>query len=304
MHQHAKPAHRVLVVAIVLTLGFAVVECIGGFWANSLALLSDAGHMASDSLALSISAFAAWLALKPASDNHTFGFSRAEVIAAWISSLLMIVLSVVIVVEAIERLHQPSSIKGPAVMLIAFIGLLVNIYIAWLLSRSEQTLNIRAAMLHVLSDVLGSLAALVSGAVVTYTHWLKIDPILSIVIAALILFASLRLWYESLTVLMERVPRHIDTARVRQDILNLSTVVSLHDLHIWTLSSGKIILSCHITISTMPSWATTLQQLHQLLRDKYHIEHMTLQPELTAQPNKANCSTPLSGQTNDKNHSN
>ncbi len=282
MHQHAKPPHRVLIAAIVITLAFAAIELLGGLWANSLALISDAGHMGSDSLAFAISALAAWLALKPASDKHTFGLSRAEVIAAWFSSLLMFAISIMIIVEAINRLHQPSAIKGPTVMVIAFIGLLANIYIAWLLSRTEQTLNIRAAMLHVLSDLLGSLAALVSGAVVTYTHWVKIDPILSILIAVLIMLSSINLLRESMSVLMEGTPRHIDAASVRRDMLDLATVLSLHDLHIWTLSSGKTILSCHIVIKDMSYWTSTLQQLHLLLRNNYQIEHMTLQPELSA----------------------
>lgn len=294
MHTHAKPPHRVLAAAIVLTLGFAIIELLGGLWSNSLALLSDAGHMGSDALALAISAFAAWIALKPASDKHTFGLGRAEVIAAWISSLLMFIISIIVIVEAINRLHSPTPIKGPTVMVIAFIGMLINIYIAWLLSRSEQTLNIRAAMLHVLSDLLGSLAALISGAVVTFTNWIQIDPILSILIAVLIMFSSLQLLKESLTVLMEGTPRNISIKSVRKNMLEINTVISIHDLHIWTLSSGKVVLSSHVVIEDMQQWEKTLKQLHLMLRNNYHIEHLTLQPEvhLHASATNKDCLTP------------
>ncbi|MDF1760362.1 MAG: cation diffusion facilitator family transporter [Coxiellaceae bacterium] len=280
MHMHAKPPHRVLIAAIILTFGFALVELAGGLWSNSLALLSDAGHMGSDALALGIAAFAAWIALKPPSDKHTFGLGRAEVIAAWLSSLLMFVISIVVIVEAVKRFHNPHPIDGPVVMVIAFIGMLVNIYIAWLLSKSEQTLNIRAAMLHVLSDLLGSLAALVSGAVVTFTHWIEIDPILSILIAVLIMFSSVQLLKESLAVLMEGTPRNISISKVKQSMLSIPAIESLHDLHIWTLSSGRIVLSAHVVIETMECWEHVLQELHQILRNDYHIEHVTLQPEL------------------------
>lgn len=280
MHMHAKPPHKVLIAAIVLTLGFAVVELFGGLWSNSLTLLSDAGHMGSDALALSISAFAAWIALKPPSDKHTFGLGRAEVIAAWISSLLMFVISVAVIVEAIKRFHNPHAINGMTVMVVAFIGLLVNIYIAWLLSRSQQTLNIRAAMLHVLSDLLGSVAALISGAVVYFTHWIEIDPILSILIAVLIMFSSVQLLKESLAVLMEGTPRNLNIKQIKQSILAIQSVDSLHDFHVWTLSSGIIVLSAHIVIDKMDCWEHVLKETNAMLRNTYHIKHVTLQPEL------------------------
>jgi cobalt-zinc-cadmium efflux system protein len=287
MHMHARPPHKVLFIAIFLTLGFGIVEAFGGWWSGSLALLGDAGHMGSDSLALAISAFAAWIAIKPPSDKHTFGLGRAEVLAAWFSSLLMFVISIAVLVEAIKRFQSPHEVKGGYVMVIAFIGLLINLYIAWLLSRSEQTINVRAAMLHVLSDVLGSVAALVSGAVIYYTGWLPIDPILSILISILIMLSSIQLLRESMSVLMEGVPRNIDINQVSLKMQACDQVLSIHDLHIWTLSSGRVVLSSHVVLSALGNWDSVLSELRLTLRNKFHIEHVTLQPELNLQAGSA-----------------
>ena len=304
MHMHARPPHKVLFFAIFLTLGFAIIECLGGWYSGSLALLGDAGHMSADSLALAISAFAAWIAIKPASDTHTFGFGRAEVIAAWLSSLLMFAISIAIVVEAIKRLQTPHEVKGSYVMGIAFIGLLVNVYVAWLLSRSEQTLNIRAAMLHVLGDLLGSVAALISGAVIYFTGWLPIDPILSILISILILLSSIQLLRESMSVLMEGVPRNIDVRTVCNQMTECHDVVSIHDLHIWTLSSGTVMLSSHVVLKNLSNWDDVLTGLKQMLRKKYHIEHVTLQPEISAlqEPSNPSCACPHSLDNEDPSH--
>lgn len=280
MHAHGKPPHKILITAIILTLCFAVVEAVGGYWSGSLTLLGDAGHMFSDALALSIAAFAAWIALKPPSNKHTFGLSRAEVIAAWISSALMCFISIAIIIEAIRRFQVPEHVHGASVMLIALMGLIMNVYIAWLLSRGEQTLNVRAALLHVLSDVLGSVAALISGAVIYYTGWVTIDPILSIIISLLILLSSYRVLRESLNVLMQGTPRHIDAHRVASDMRACKDVTSIHDLHIWTLSSGTTMLSSHIVVNDMTSWNQALAQLRQTLKHNYGIYHITLQPEL------------------------
>lgn len=289
MHVHARPPHTVLITAIVFTLSYALVEALGGWWSGSLALLGDAGHMASDAIALSLSAFAAWVALKPPSDKHTYGLGRAEVIAAWISSVLMVLLSIAIIVEAVLRFQSPQPVKGGSVMIIAFIGMLINLYIAWLLSRSQQTLNIRAAMLHVLSDLLGTVTALVSGAVIYFTGWLTIDPLLSLVISLLILFSSVQLLRESLSVLMEGTPRHIDVSAVEKMLCEIDNVCSIHDLHIWTLSSGTVVLTAHVLLANMNIWQNTLAIIRLQLRDHYHIEHITLQPEDDHQPYPDSC---------------
>lgn len=279
-HSHGASApHRVLFISIFIIFAYAIIEALGGWWANSLALLGDAGHMASDALALVIAAFAAWISQKPPSKNHSYGLGRAEVVAAWFSSLFMVAISIAIMVEAVERIHAPEAVKGGTVMLIAFFGMVVNIFVAWLLARGERTLNIRAALLHVMGDLLGSLAALISGAVIYFTGWYPIDPMLSILIGILILVSSLRLLRESLLVLMEGVPGHINYHAVSDAMLNCEGVKAIHDLHIWTLSSGKVALSAHVDIHEMSTWVTILEKLNILLKEEFAISHLTLQPE-------------------------
>lgn len=279
-HSHGKNApHKILMISIVLTLGFAVIEAFGGWYANSLALLGDAGHMGSDAVALAIAAFAAWISNKPPSSKHSYGLQRAEVVAAWISSLMMVLISVAIVVEAINRIKQPMEVKGLSVIVIALAGLAINIFVAWLLARGERTLNIRAALMHVMSDILGSVAALIAGAVIYFTHWSPIDPILSILISVLILGSAFKLLRESLLILMEGVPEHISIDQVSTEILKINGVRNIHDLHIWTLSSGMVALSAHIDIHELSDWGPVLVQLKSMLETKYSISHITLQPE-------------------------
>jgi len=283
MHQHAKPAHKVLSLAILFIAGFACIEGLGAWWSGSLTLLGDAGHMASDSVALGISAFAAWFALKPPSEKHSYGFGRAEVIAAWISSLLMLIISIAIIIEALKRFQHPAEVKGMPVIIIGALGLCVNLGVAWMLSRSEKSLNVRAALLHVMSDALGSIAALISGLVIYYFGWLTVDPLLSLVIALLIMFSSIQLLRETLSVLMEGVPAHINMKEVSKKMLEVHGVSAVHDLHIWTLSSGMVVLSAHVDIDQLEHWNHILGQLSITLRNNFHIEHVTLQPEPSLQ---------------------
>lgn len=283
-HSHHHTSTRVLAIAIILTFGFAIVEAIGGYFANSLALLSDAGHMVTDSFALVIAALAAWVSTRPPSKYHSFGLGRAEVVGAWLSSLIMLALCLVIIVEAIRRLQHPAPVASIPVILIGLIGMGVNILIAWIISRGEQNLNTRAAMLHVLSDLLGSVAALAAGVIIYFTHWQPIDPILSILISILILLSSVRLLKESLGVLMEGVPKHIDIQVLNNRLTDHPQVSDIHDLHVWTLASGKILLTAHVDIEQLDTWPTTLQQLRITLRNEFQIEHVTLQAELIAHP--------------------
>jgi len=283
-HHHAHQHHpissyRLLLVAIILIFSFAVVEALAGWWANSLALLSDAGHMFSDSLALGIAALATWISQKPPSKKHSYGLGRAEVIAAWVSSLLMIVISIAVMVEAVHRLHAPPQVKSGTVMAIATLGLFVNLLVATMLTRGERTLNLRAALLHVMGDILGSMAALISGAILYFTHWLLVDPILSIVIGLLIILASLNLLRESLFILMEAVPKHLNYHDVLTTMSAVTGVKAIHDLHIWTLSSGKVALSAHVDLHEMEEWPAILESLHEVIENRFSISHLTLQPE-------------------------
>jgi cobalt-zinc-cadmium efflux system protein len=283
-HGHTHGAEHLsknlLFFAVVVILVFSGIEAIGGWLAKSLVLLSDAGHMASDALALGIAAFAAWIARRPPSDQHSYGLGRAEVIAAWISSLLMVLVVIVIFTEAIERLRHPSEVAVKIVIPIAILGLLVNGAVFALLTRGERTLNIRAAILHVMGDLLGSVAALVAGVVIYFTNWHLIDPILSIFVCVLILFSSVQLLRESLLILMEGVPSHIDLEEVGKAMVAVEQVHALHDLHIWTLSSGRVMLTAHVQVVDLNTWQTAMANLRHLLHEDFGIDHITLQPEL------------------------
>lgn len=279
-HSHATPnSSKILSVAIIIIVAYALIEAMAGLHASSLALLSDAGHMVSDALALGIAGLAAWIAKKPASKTHSYGMGRAEVVAAWISSLFLLIISLFIIVEAVERIHNPIKVNGITVIIIAFFGMLINVMIAAMLAKAERTLNIRAALLHVLSDLLGSFAALVAGAVIYYTHWYPIDPILSILIGILIIISSFRILRESMRILMEGVPAHINIETVSEKLSGVTGVLQIHDLHIWTLSSGSIAISAHVNIHEISSWEKILRQLNHILEHDFHIHHITLQPE-------------------------
>lgn len=264
---------------LLLTAGFALVEAVGGWLTGSLALLGDAGHMLSDSAALGLAWLGAWIARKPASSHHSFGFVRAEVIVAVVNGLFMLVVIAFIVAEAIQRLKNPQPVQGAEVMLIAFIGMLVNIVVAWQLHKGQHNINARAAFLHVMGDLLGSAAALAAGAVIYFTGWLAADPILSMFICALILFSTIKLLGEALHVLMEGVPTHLDIATVSEAMTATDQVHQVHSVHIWALSSEVTALSAHVVLQDLQDWHAVLENLRKMLHDRFDIDHVTLQPE-------------------------
>ncbi|QGU32262.1 cation diffusion facilitator family transporter [Thermochromatium tepidum] len=282
-HPHAHPASadsdRMLMLATALTLGFAGIEAAVGLWAGSLALVADAGHMVNDAAALALAAGAAWLARRGASARHSYGLGRAEFLAALINSAALLALVVWLVISAITRLHTSQAVQGVAVSLTAALGLALNLAVAWMLTRGEETLNTRAALLHVLGDLLGSMAALSSGLIIAVSGWTPIDPLLSLAIGALILVSSLRLLRESVHGLMEGVPLHLDLARVGQALAAVPGVASVHDLHIWAVRSDLPVLTAHLVVPDLAAWEEILEQSHALLRHDFGITHVTLQPE-------------------------
>ncbi|WP_226704954.1 cation diffusion facilitator family transporter [Microbulbifer elongatus] len=279
-HHHRGSGHlKPLVWGLVITLTFAVVEAIGGWVSGSLALLGDAGHMVTDSFSLALAAIAALLAQKPASREMSFGWGRAEVLAAMVNAVLMLLIVVGISIAAFDRLRNPQPVQGGMVMLIASIGLLVNLVVAWVLHRGEQTLNIRGALLHVMGDLLGSVAALAAGAVIYFTGWTPIDPLLSVLICALILFSSLKLLRDAVDVLMQRVPRELSLPVVGETMVAVEGVRSVHDLHIWRLDSRMVSLSAHIVVDDLEAWPRVLERLRETLGQRFDIQHVTLQPE-------------------------
>jgi cobalt-zinc-cadmium efflux system protein len=287
-HAHGGDARRpAYLAAMSLTLAYAVVELTAGLWSGSLALASDAGHMFSDSLALALAAAAAWLARRPPGLKHSYGLARAEVIGASLNGLLMLGIIVVLVVEAVQRLLHPRPVMAGAVMIIATIGLVVNAGVAFALSRGHRDLNVRAALLHVFGDLVSSLAAVIAGAVIYFTNWILIDPILSLVIAVLILISTLGLLRDTLHVLMEGVPSAVDFTEIGNALASVQGVAAVHDLHVWSIGSERAALSAHVEIERLDDWPGILRICRDLLHERYAIDHVTLQPELALQPAEA-----------------
>jgi cobalt-zinc-cadmium efflux system protein len=270
--------------AAVLTIAFAAVEAAGGWWTGSLALLSDAGHMLTDGAALGLGALAAWVARRPPSARHSYGLGRAEIFAALLNAIAMLVIVAALGYEALSRLDAPTVVKGEAAALIAFAGLALNLVILRRLAPHHHDMNARAARLHVMGDALGSLAALVAGLVIALTGWMAIDALASIAICALIALSALRLTRESLHALMEGVPRGLSVEAIGREMASVEGVLSVHDLHVWMLSGSRTALSAHVVVASMLHWDTTLPALQQRLHARFNIDHVTLQPESGARP--------------------
>jgi len=273
------PAGHALRIAAALTLAFAAVEALGGWWTGSLALLSDAGHMLTDGAALALGAFAAWVARRPPSRLHTYGLGRAEVFAAVINASTMLLIAAAIAYEAFVRLGQPREIQGGIAAAIALVGLALNLGIMKWLAPHRHDMNARAAALHVLGDTLGSLGVLVSGLVIVLTGWTPVDALASLFICALIAFSSLRLLREGVHALMEGVPLRLSAQTIGREMAAHEAVESVHDLHVWTLSGSRVALSAHVIVRDLSRWERTLGELQALLRERFGIEHVTLQPE-------------------------
>jgi cobalt-zinc-cadmium efflux system protein len=288
MHQHhPHPPHDsggALRAAAALTIAFALIEALGGWWTGSLALLSDAGHMLTDGAALALGAAAAWMARLPPSRRHSYGLGRAEIFAALVNAAAMLVIVAAIAYEAVLRLRQPGEVQGFAAALIALGGLALNLAVFRWLAPHGHDLNARAARLHVLADALGSVAALVSGILIVTTGWTRVDPIASLLICLLIAGSSLRLLRESLHALMEGVPHGLSVEAIGGEMARIEGVLSVHDLHVWMLSGSRTALSAHVVVRSMHHWDHTLVELQTRLHDKFGIDHVTLQPESGTRP--------------------
>ena len=285
-HDHHFPsdatAFRALAFALALTGGYAIVEAVGGWLAGSLALLSDAGHMATDAAALGLALFAQWVARRPPSPRASYGYARAEVLAAFVNAIALLLLVAFIVIEAIRRMTYPSPVAGGTVLGIASVGLAVNLGTAWVLSRASGSTGAQSALLHVLSDALGSIAAIVAGAVILTTGWTPIDPLLSLLTAILILRATWRLLAQTTGVLMEGVPAHLDYREIGEALIGIPGVTGVHDLHVWQMSAHHSALSAHVTIASGDDWLRVLDAARTMLKARFRIEHVTLQPSWSA----------------------
>jgi cobalt-zinc-cadmium efflux system protein len=283
-HPEGRSAAGTLALALGLTAAFGVVEAAAGWFAGSLALISDAGHMATDAAGLVVALIAQWIASRPPSRRASYGYARAEVLAAFINALAMLALVVWIAVEAVTRLLAPTPVAGPLVMGVAVAGLAVNGIVAWVLSRAGGGMNARGALLHVFGDLLGSVAALVAGAVIYFTGWMPIDPLLSVVVAVLILRSTWALLRESTGVLMERVPRHLSYEAIGRALASLPGVTGVHDLHVWTMSAQRVALSAHVVVADGSTWLRTLAAAQRMLAREFGIDHVTLQPSWPVPP--------------------
>lgn len=265
-----------------LTLGFGVIEAVAGWWSGSLALLGDAGHMVTDAMALGLAALAARMALRPVSLRHSFGLPRVEALAALANALFMLALVAALLWQAVLRLAEPRAIAGETVTLVALGGLVLNLVVAWLLTRGESDLNTRAAVLHVMGDLLGSVAALAAGLVIQFTGWTPIDPLLTMLICGLILASTLALLRSVIHTLLEGVPDGLSLAEVGTAMAAVDGVRSVHDLHIWSLDSHRPALSAHLVVTETRRWPSILDAERRLLKERFGIDHVTLQPELPA----------------------
>ncbi|HKP55573.1 MAG TPA: cation diffusion facilitator family transporter [Polyangiales bacterium] len=278
-HGGGVSSQRLLAVTLCLTLGYAVVEAVMGFVTGSLSLLADAGHMITDSGALALSLVVARIALRPRSASKTYGYRRAEVMGALANAVAMLVISGVILVEAVQRMSSPRTIDGHGLFYTALGGLLVNVIAAALLSRGAGDLNVRSALLHVVADALGSVGAIVAGLCVTWFGFMLADPLASLAIALVIGAGSLRLLREASDVLMEGAPTDLDIRALERTILDTPGVRAVHDLHVWCLTPREPMLTAHVVHIQSAHGTDVAKRVGERLRAAHGLEHVTIQPE-------------------------
>jgi cobalt-zinc-cadmium efflux system protein len=302
MHLHAAPSgpganrtQSVLRFSLAATLAYVALTFVAGLRAHSLALLSEAGHNVSDFLALLLSFVAVYFQSRPADDSKTFGYQRAGVLAAFVNAGTLIVISIWIAIEAIHRLSAPVAVQPRLMMIVAAAGVVMNGVIAALLWKVARDVNLRSAFLHMAGDTLSTAAVIAGGAgiLVTGRNW--IDPVLSLIIAALILWTSLGIVRESLNILLEGTPRGVSLAAIRSGMEEVEGVMNVHDLHVWSLGSNSSALACHVTIADIPpsESACILIKLNHVLREHFHIPHATIQFEHLGCEELEGCVVPI-----------
>ena len=281
-HQHSSPAasgestRRRLTVTLILVCVYLVAEVIGGLLSGSLALLADAGHMLSDAGAIGLALFAIWFARRPSSARHTFGYYRAEILAALVNAGTLIAIAVFIFVEAFDRFRDPPEVAGPVMVAVAAGGLVVNLIGLWTLHGGRnESMNVRGVWLHVLTDALGSVQAIAAGVLIVAFGWHWVDPVASVLIGALVIYSAWSLMRESVAVLMESAPRSIDVDEVRSRLTQIPGCEGVRDLHVWTITSGLVALSAHCAANRPPP--ETFRALRHDLEHDFGIHHVTIQ---------------------------
>jgi cobalt-zinc-cadmium efflux system protein len=278
-HRHGRSDRRALALALALVLGFAGVEAVAGLLSGSLALLADAGHMLSDGLALGLALAAAALARRPATPRRSFGWRRAEILAALANGVVLVVLALLIIVAAARRLADPPEVEGAWVLVTGSLGLVVNVAAARILHGAGDGLNVRAALLHVLADLASSAGVVVAGTVVLLTGWQLADPLAGLLIGVLVLASTRRVLSESVAILLEAAPRGLDVDALSAELRAADGVVDVHDLHVWTITSGFPALSAHVLVEPRADCHAIRRDLEALLRERFALTHTTLQVE-------------------------
>jgi cobalt-zinc-cadmium efflux system protein len=277
-HDHRSASRRALGIVLALTIGVTVVEVVGGFLTGSLALLADAGHMLSDTFAIGLALFALTLAGRPTTSRRSFGFQRAEILAAFVNGLTLVLVSGWIVWEAIQRFRDPPEILGGWMLAVALVGLAVNAVSASILLRSGRTsLNVEAALRHVVADLLGSAGVIVAAVIILLTGWTVVDPLVSLAIAVLIVASAWGVLRDSMAILMEETPSGIDADAVARAIVEVPGVTSVHDLHVWRITSGFDALSAHVLVGRGEDCHALRRQIERVLAAQFGITHTTLQ---------------------------
>ncbi len=270
---------NILKIVIFITFGFAFIEAVSGYLFNSLALMSDAAHMFTDSSSLLIALVMAYISRMPADYNHSYGHGRAEVLGAFFNSLFMVGVIGAIFYAAIGKFQNQSDVQALPMLIVASIGLIINIVVFFILQKDSNNMNIKAAVIHVMGDLLGSVAAIGSAIIIYFTGWNIVDPILSVLICIILIPSTYLLLKRSMHILLEGVPENIDFYAVGKKLEETKGVKAVHDLHIWTLDSKNLALSAHITIENLSSWQDVLNECEAMLYKDFEIIHTTLQPE-------------------------
>jgi cobalt-zinc-cadmium efflux system protein len=282
-HLVMRADRRLLSIVLAVTVVYCAVELIGGYYANSLALLSDAVHMLTDIAALCLGLLTLWISTRPARGGKTYGYQRAEILGALFNGLFLWVLVIFIWIEAVGRLHDPPAVHGLTVMAIALVGIAVNSFSAWMAfgdtDEGKAGMAVRAVFVHVISDLIGSLGVLTAGALSYFTGWHAADPVVSLFIGCLIVYGSWGLVREGVDILMEAVPSHIDLDELRGDLLAVSGTEEVHDLHVWCLTSHQFALSAHAVVGRGVDEDRVLSDMSIVLEQKFNIRHMTVQLE-------------------------
>lgn len=280
-HSHGPRTGRVLIGSLALTVAFVIGEAIAGLRSHSLALVSDAGHNVTDAIGLVLAGAGYFFQSRPGNQIKTFGYHRTGVLAAFVNALILACLSLALFYESIQRFRHPQPVTESVMIWVAAIGLVVNLAIAWSLDSDRADLNLRAAWVHMLGDAVSCLGIIVGAALMYLTGWLAIDPILSILIAAAIVWTAWDIFRDSINILLEGLPKGLKLSEVMRAIRQVTGVIDVHDLHVWSLGSETHALSCHVLIEDMPPSESDsiLRNLNGVLGSRFHIHHTTIQFE-------------------------